>query len=72
MKANEPVVITLGTPYTAWVRGPRVAWLLDHLGLPKQYDHSSRCWMTSRKSVDDLAAYLEQRKRPVYVREGLS
>jgi hypothetical protein len=72
MKPTETVVITIATPYTAWLRGPRIAWTLDHLELPKQWDNSSRCWMTSRQSVDVLAAYLQDKQRPVVVKESLS
>jgi hypothetical protein len=68
---SAPVVITLGSEFTAWITGPRIAWLLDQCGLPRQYDAASKCWMTSRRSVPELEAYLQSRKRPVIIREVL-
>lgn len=71
MKADRLVTIDIVTVNTAQVRTSRVAYLLDQARAPRQYDPEAGCWITSRKALPDLLAYLQDRKRPVIVREPL-
>jgi hypothetical protein len=56
-------------PMSARVRGKGITALLDRLGLPRMWDQKRNCWLVSRRSADELAAWLECNGRAVWVEE---
>lgn len=60
-----PVVLEVGNGHTAWASGPLVLHAFDVLGVKRMRERG--CWAFPAKRVQDVAAYLEQRRRVVIV-----
>ena len=65
------VKIVFVSEFTAQIRTSAAGYLLEQAGLPRQYDATTKCWLTSRRSVDDLLAWLDHHHRPAYIVEAL-
>ena len=69
MTVSRTVVIDVITANTVTIRTSRAAHLLDDAGVPRQYNPELKCWMTSRRTLPDLLAWLDVCNRPVVYNE---
>ena len=67
MTGSRSLTVTHKTEHTSFVRGAGVTELLHQLELPRQFNRESRCWMTSRRSVNRLIDHAEARGWRVHV-----
>ncbi len=71
MKPDHVVYVDIVSQNTAHVRGSRISYMLQQAGVLRQYNAAQGCWMTALSTLPDLLAWLQDRKRPVVVREVL-
>lgn len=67
--SSSPLVIEVGSRYSAWVFGPGIVRATDRVGCKRQWCGEQHTWMVPTRRVPDLVADCDSRGRRVVVRQ---